>query len=465
MRDVEILFNSLIEELKMEFKTVEYVCLTADCWTVFHKAYIGVTVHWLDDNLERHSKALACRRMFGRHTYDNIAEILDRIINEFHLQNKITLIVTDNASNFVKAFKIFNENSEITEILSKEDENEEVVRSVEIFDILDNVIVENLDCLTLPPHQRCAAHTLNLIATVDILAAENEGAYKRISRRVFGKCQLLFNKQNQSSQSADQIKAILGRYLLTPNATRWNSFYDSINLLCENIEKMDDVCAKLQVPFFTKPQDVDFINEYCKVMKPIARGLDILQGDKQISIGFLLPTISAINRAYDHIVNLKYCRPLVRALILVPKFKLNWAKPQEKIDIRQRLIDYLIENIGEEDSVYTASQTSLVIEQHTESESEDDFLSFKVTATSGDNENIQMLVDNYLSNTSIKSPNDLPMQLKKAYFKFNTAIPSSAPVERLFSGGGHLMDKKRGKMADKNFEMTLLLKHNKYLKC
>lgn len=49
-------------------------------------------------------------------------------------------------------------------------------------------------------------------------------------------------------------------------------------------------------------------------MKPIARGLDILQGDKQISIGFLLPTISAINRAYDSIGNLKYCKPLVRAL-------------------------------------------------------------------------------------------------------------------------------------------------------
>lgn len=47
---------------------------------------------------------------------------------------------------------------------------------------------------------------------------------------------------------------------------RWNSFYDSINLLCKNIEKMDDVCAKLQMPFFTKPQDVDFLNEYCKVI-------------------------------------------------------------------------------------------------------------------------------------------------------------------------------------------------------
>ena len=62
-------------------------------------------MHWLDSNLERHNKALACRRMLGRHTYDNIAEILDRIVNEFNLQNKITLIVTDNASNFVKAFR------------------------------------------------------------------------------------------------------------------------------------------------------------------------------------------------------------------------------------------------------------------------------------------------------------------------------------------------------------------------
>jgi len=67
---------------------------------------MGVTVHWLDPiNLERSSKALACRRMFGRHTFENIAELLEKILNEFNLQNKTTLIVTDNAANFVKAFK------------------------------------------------------------------------------------------------------------------------------------------------------------------------------------------------------------------------------------------------------------------------------------------------------------------------------------------------------------------------
>lgn len=80
--------------------------------------------------------------------------------------------------------------------------------------------VEQFMNLSLPPHQRCAAHTLNLIATVDIHEAEKDFTYKSISRKVFKKCQSLFNKQNQSTLSADIIKKHLGRYLITPNATR-----------------------------------------------------------------------------------------------------------------------------------------------------------------------------------------------------------------------------------------------------
>lgn len=67
---------------------------------------MGFTVHWLNQTtLERNSKALACRRMLGRHTYDAIAELIDKVLTEFDLQSKTTLLVTDNAANFVKAFK------------------------------------------------------------------------------------------------------------------------------------------------------------------------------------------------------------------------------------------------------------------------------------------------------------------------------------------------------------------------
>lgn len=43
------------------------------------------TVHWLNlSSLERNSKALACRRMLGRYTYDAIANCkFDAIVKSF----------------------------------------------------------------------------------------------------------------------------------------------------------------------------------------------------------------------------------------------------------------------------------------------------------------------------------------------------------------------------------------------
>lgn len=106
-------------------------------------------------------------------------------------------------------------------IVIEEPEDDEVLKTINITDILDNGDrFDDSSEIKLPKHQRCAAHTLNLIATVDIQEAEKDGTYKVNSRRVFSKCQAIFNKQNQSSQCADNIKEIVGRYLITPNATR-----------------------------------------------------------------------------------------------------------------------------------------------------------------------------------------------------------------------------------------------------
>ncbi|VVC24156.1 Ribonuclease H-like domain [Cinara cedri] len=105
MRNVSSLFNDIIQQLKTELEKIEYVCITADCWSIFHRSYMGFTIHWLNPNtLERNSCALACRRILERHTYDNIAEIIEKVLTEFDIQSKTTIIVTDNTANFVKAF-------------------------------------------------------------------------------------------------------------------------------------------------------------------------------------------------------------------------------------------------------------------------------------------------------------------------------------------------------------------------
>ena len=102
---------------------------------------------------------------------------------------------------------MFGANNEIdnsgynTEMCEIEIENDEILRTVNITEILDGQtqntqnINDVLD-IKLPKHQKCAAHILNLIASVDILEAKKDGSYKVLSRCVFAKCQSIFDKHN-----------------------------------------------------------------------------------------------------------------------------------------------------------------------------------------------------------------------------------------------------------------------------
>jgi len=50
--------------------------------------------------------------------------------------------------------------------------------------------------------------------------------------------------------------------------------------------------------------------------------------------------------------------------------------------------------------------------------------------------------------------------VKQVFFKYNTSIPSSAPVERLFSGAIQVLTPRRNRLSDKTFEMLLCCKSN-----
>jgi len=50
--------------------------------------------------------------------------------------------------------------------------------------------------------------------------------------------------------------------------------------------------------------------------------------------------------------------------------------------------------------------------------------------------------------------------IKQLYVRYNTALPSSAPVEWLFSSGSIILSKLRNRLGDNLYEKLLLLKVN-----
>lgn len=62
--------------------------------------------------------------------------------------------------------------------------------------------------------------------------------------------------------------------------------------------------------------------------------------------------------------------------------------------------------------------------------------------------------------TNITILNEYPM-IREIYFKYNTTLSSSAAVELVFSQSMMIFTPRRNRLSAKNFEQTLLLKHNR----
>lgn len=178
-KKIEEQFELTIAEIKIRVSKTQLVFTTADIWSCTNRSFMEITCHYLDDNLKRNSYVLACRRMKFTHTHIEIAKMLSNVHQQFGLSvDKIVGTVTDNASNFGKAFRIFSldkdEIEEEPEYLQNEDDI--VISEFE----LPNNFDDDLEKFVLPTQYKYMSHTLNLIATTDSRVALSNIKYKKL---------------------------------------------------------------------------------------------------------------------------------------------------------------------------------------------------------------------------------------------------------------------------------------------
>ena len=487
-------FVGMEPKLKGILETVDFVCTTADVWKACNRGFFGMTIHWIDPTtLQRRKAAIACTRLIGHNTYDVLAGKIDSIHRQFEICGKVTATITDNGSNFVKAFKTFavdptpSSTSEEVEQIEDSDQDEEEATFENVCDVLTLDPEEDDDYTQveyeLPPHERCAAHTLNLVASSDIdKSLSSSSLTKNIYRSSFAKCTSLWNKASRSTVASDHVEATLKRKLTVPSSTRWNSYYDAVSRITENtLDELNSLCTKLELRCFTEKEST-FLKEYCKVLNPLARGLDVLQGEENCFYGTLLPTLvtilkktkamkpqltamttglalsleDAINRRFEKVFD---SRAAIISAITLPKFKLKWVESQTNKD-------HYTQMLFDEMRLYTDTNDSNEAEDgngtQKEKASKKDFYEFDSDEEPTSCDTVEIEAARYLGDAKTLGCLNKYPTIKKMFLKYNTTLPSSAPVERLFSLGNLVLTAKRNKLTDARFEKLLLMRYNKH---
>jgi hypothetical protein len=196
-------------------------------------------------------------------------------------------------------------------------------------------------------------------------------------------------------------------------------------------------------------------------MQPLAYALDILQAETKCFIGYLLPTLASLRTKLTGIKpTLKLTVPLINAVlsgldarfqgydirhdliiasVTLPQFRMRWIEDNEsKNQARTLLYEQLQLNAAQQ----LAADSDDNCESSSQAASDDDF--FHLLLSRVETLDAATELDMYLNDTSreIVSLFKFPGILK-LFKKYNTPLPSSAPVERFFSLGGQILVPRR----------------------
>ncbi|KAJ8916450.1 hypothetical protein NQ315_014667 [Exocentrus adspersus] len=329
---LDLMYNSCYESTREEIRAVTKVCLTTDHWTsAANQNFMGITVHFIDENFKMRSKLLKCVKFEGPHTATEIAAELKRTATEWEIIDKILIVVSDNASNVTKA---------ITDVLKLK-------------------------------HYGCFAHTLNLVVQ-DALKSQSA---------IIEKIKTIVNHFKRSPQATEKLlkcqqqlgSTELLKVILNVE-TRWNSTYYMIKRLITIQEAIRSTVANLKAAKIQMLSEEEWkiCEQICTLLNPFEKATSEMSGEHYLTGSMIIVMAEGLTSVTKRAVELNYCEDttgFAQQLINDPRFKLyifdNEAQAQE---IKKHIINIVTAIIN-----FNTSRREVTIQQ---TEAEADNLSY-----------------------------------------------------------------------------------------
>ena len=466
--------SEIQSNLKLRLKKAQSVCLTIDMWSNRQmKGFLGITGHYIVD-WTMQSVMIACKRFKGKHTSENIRQVYEETIACFDIAEKIEGVISDNASNMVKAFDFslpgFTEEKRTDGDDDDDDDSNDEKNDISME---DSDSTDEFDCL--PKHYRCYAHSLQLVVRDGLKEAGQH------LKTVIAKASNIVNFVRKSVNASEILED--EKKLQASNATRWNSqLYMIQSILNVPEEKLNSIECNFKLSTYERK----LLSELCTILGPFEHVTVLVQKENNVSASLTVPVTIGLKHQMQHIsstFNNKMVSTFKRSInerlsqyeqeesyvvaaVLDARFKLRWCE-SDKIDHVESLVRKNLQSVSvQEDEALSPPPKK---KQKT-----DDFFDFmSPVPRTPRKQNISGAVnelDSYLQEPCEEMDSDPLDYWKVNHIQYPTlarlankllAIPAtSAPVERLFSIAGKVFRPERCSLKDETFERLMMIKCN-----
>ena len=302
---IPTLVSFLRRKIDMMLNDIENLSITTDIWTDRRgKAFIGITGHFLDIDFRSQAVLLDFVRLKCRHTGENIRNVTEDILEKLKITRKIYRIITDNASNMIKAYKFglsvvaddhpnqstqenYNGNTLKNDAVNDDDPDSQIEL------VLTDPIDDHEPKLDLGNNKNirlsCFAHSLQLVIRDGLTNVA-------LLSKTLAKCKKLSKKSQKSTKIADLLDDV-DMKIKRSNTTRWSSEFMLVRSILQlgrnTIEEITSIIGDDDLKFSNN--DFNVLEELIDILEPFADITTSCQSEVVATISMVVPAIVHIS--------------------------------------------------------------------------------------------------------------------------------------------------------------------------